>query len=470
MHQQPRVVPWIDWDEWIYVRNGLFSGNFCEQNCAIEVVTMWRCRGRVPHSVDSTAHLVEISSKDSSCYPENSFHRSGTELQLMYSLAVVRAVNGLVDPGQQGLFADSVHNLASRIGLPAWFVELRHDATHNHLPPLAMLREAAQLLLQWYDMNYWKPQANYLQILTSHSVPILSTTTSNNNNINTKRMKRPCPVPAILLDPSPTLVTHICLPVFIQSAISPLATNRPPLVSVSRQAKANADFFMTQKLLWGDTVKHLTSTPTKWAVIVSLIESVVNVGERVSVGQLSIEDLDWSVSQAESWMKCILESTDGLDDQLQKGYSPSSGTGEGLMTSTCIATLLNQRYGALSVEVKEKLTGFMSLLPWWSERQSIAVQNKEASRVNDEALLLQTASTTTDGFISSTSSRSQKRSLPGCDRELGETRSSNLDGIVKGEERDSQATSNSSSNPWLLGSRPGYLSDSGNKLYLLEQI
>lgn len=32
-----------------------------------------------------------------------------------------------------GVFAESIYGLAASIGLPGWFVELRHDATHNQV-------------------------------------------------------------------------------------------------------------------------------------------------------------------------------------------------------------------------------------------------------------------------------------------------------------------------------------------------
>ena len=55
---------------------------------------------------------------------------------------MIRFVNGLVDPLQQGVFARPIYVLAAQIGLPAWIVELRHRSTHEDLPSLEVLREA----------------------------------------------------------------------------------------------------------------------------------------------------------------------------------------------------------------------------------------------------------------------------------------------------------------------------------------
>jgi ribosomal biogenesis protein LAS1 len=41
------------------------------------------------------------------------------------------------------------------LGLPASFVELRHEATHRELPSLVVLRSATQRSLEWLWDYYW---------------------------------------------------------------------------------------------------------------------------------------------------------------------------------------------------------------------------------------------------------------------------------------------------------------------------
>lgn len=84
----------------------------------------------------------------------------------MYAMCIVRAVNGLVEPSQQSYYAESVMSIATKIGLPAWFVDLRHDSTHNTLPTINILRSAARSLLLWYRENYWEQQNIYLENLS----------------------------------------------------------------------------------------------------------------------------------------------------------------------------------------------------------------------------------------------------------------------------------------------------------------
>jgi hypothetical protein len=50
----------------------------------------------------------------------------------------------------------SMYSIAKMIGLPATFVELRHQATHEQLPSLVKLRSAARKALAWIWEYYWK--------------------------------------------------------------------------------------------------------------------------------------------------------------------------------------------------------------------------------------------------------------------------------------------------------------------------
>lgn len=49
-----------------------------------------------------------------------------------------------------------MYTKAKQIGLPASFVELRHEATHGDLPSLVVLRRAAERALDWLWNDYWK--------------------------------------------------------------------------------------------------------------------------------------------------------------------------------------------------------------------------------------------------------------------------------------------------------------------------
>lgn len=55
-----------------------------------------------------------------------------------------------------------MYSIAKTIGLPATYVELRHQATHEELPSLPKLRTATQKALRWIWDYYWAKLPNDL--------------------------------------------------------------------------------------------------------------------------------------------------------------------------------------------------------------------------------------------------------------------------------------------------------------------
>ena len=68
---------------------------------------------------------------------------------------VPRFVTGLLDSHQTAKRKISMYALARTLGLPASYVELRHQATHEELPSLQKLRSAARRALAWIWERYW---------------------------------------------------------------------------------------------------------------------------------------------------------------------------------------------------------------------------------------------------------------------------------------------------------------------------
>ena len=56
-----RITPWRNWDEWLLVKQTLFDGSYEDIRNGLSVVALWKARGKIPHSVESTAHLLEVS-------------------------------------------------------------------------------------------------------------------------------------------------------------------------------------------------------------------------------------------------------------------------------------------------------------------------------------------------------------------------------------------------------------------------
>ncbi|KAF9364219.1 rRNA-processing protein las1 [Mortierella sp. NVP85] len=80
-------------------------------------------------------------------------------------MVFIRFVNGYVDAMQTSNTAKSIAYLAvEKVGMPIWFVELRHTATHDYLPSLTVLRNATQQALAWINDNYWTPQLESIKL------------------------------------------------------------------------------------------------------------------------------------------------------------------------------------------------------------------------------------------------------------------------------------------------------------------
>lgn len=248
MNKLPRLAPWFDWEEWTSVFRGLYSDNLLEAVKAIEMVGLWKMRGKVPHSVDSTALLTSISIRESEMSERPAFF-ARQAIRLEYSIAVIRCVNGLVDGGQQGVFAESVLSLAERLGLPGWIVELRHDATHNDLPSIEVLRAASNQLKCWFREHYWAPQIQHLQslALACASLPLSSTVPASSPPSSAIESD------ALLLDSSPTLMSEVLVPLFLEAVAGRPATSR------CKSMRDLQEVWAMQKTHWVSQIKRLLS-------------------------------------------------------------------------------------------------------------------------------------------------------------------------------------------------------------------
>ncbi|KAI1076267.1 Las1-domain-containing protein [Whalleya microplaca] len=126
-----------------------------EQQHAVSRVSMWMQRGGCPHLVESTALLMAAILSDLH-ETRTRANSSSYAIRAAYSAAFSRFVTGLLDSQQDKQRKLSMYSIAKTIGLPATFVELRHQATHEQLPSLLKLRTAAKRALVWIWDYYWK--------------------------------------------------------------------------------------------------------------------------------------------------------------------------------------------------------------------------------------------------------------------------------------------------------------------------
>jgi ribosomal biogenesis protein LAS1 len=149
----PKIAIWQNNDQeiselkdWFYPENN--DDTMIDRRRALARVKAYHIRGSVPHSVDSTSLLTAAILND---IPSNDID----SIRLTYSMAIIRFVNGLLDPYQRAQHAIPLQVLARSLELPSFLVELRHAATHEGLPSLDLLRNAARRSLDWLWRHYW---------------------------------------------------------------------------------------------------------------------------------------------------------------------------------------------------------------------------------------------------------------------------------------------------------------------------
>ncbi|KIK71399.1 hypothetical protein GYMLUDRAFT_79471 [Collybiopsis luxurians FD-317 M1] len=149
----PRRVPWSSIAELDQVCAAIFAdeNDLDAKTFAINRLAAWKAITALPHAIESTLSILVVIVQD------NCSNTPTLVLRQSYAAAVIRLVNGFVDPLQFGVYARSIAAIAAQLGLPAWLVELRHAATHEDLPSLELLREAARQSMSWLLHNYWLP-------------------------------------------------------------------------------------------------------------------------------------------------------------------------------------------------------------------------------------------------------------------------------------------------------------------------
>jgi hypothetical protein len=182
-----RRVPWRNDQEWHYIYTHLYpiipksqddpiiqNNQSLTQNnkqqLAVNRIKAWNARGKIPHSIECTASFVEIQLTDKQMILNEH------SLRLLYSAAFIRFVNGFIDPQQKGVYAQSMTLVAESLQLPPWFIEIRHQATHDVLPTLPLLRKATEQALDWLYEFYWKPNA------LSHSISESALSANDSND------------------------------------------------------------------------------------------------------------------------------------------------------------------------------------------------------------------------------------------------------------------------------------------------
>ncbi|OIW02806.1 hypothetical protein TanjilG_29582 [Lupinus angustifolius] len=153
-----RLVPWLNWNEWIFVKHALFSNSTSSISSALNRISAWRSRGSLPITIEITASIIEIRLKDP--YFQMVDHASDSDeiLSMLYCMAITRLVNGVIEKTRVKELV-SIAVAAEAIGIPRTLIDIRHEASHRELPSLKVVRTASIKALDWLKSYYWEPQS-----------------------------------------------------------------------------------------------------------------------------------------------------------------------------------------------------------------------------------------------------------------------------------------------------------------------
>ncbi|KAK6137210.1 hypothetical protein DH2020_029047 [Rehmannia glutinosa] len=167
-----KLVPWISWDEWKFVRESLFSSSPNSVASALQRISTWRSRGCIPVAIDVTASIVEIQQKDP--YFRNDLNDSSSQseemLAMLYCMGIMRLVNCVIEKNRKKNEI-SIGEAADAIGIPRMLIDIRHEGSHRDLPSLQLVRLASKKALDWLVSYYWEPQ--------EMAIPIQNNQTAN---------------------------------------------------------------------------------------------------------------------------------------------------------------------------------------------------------------------------------------------------------------------------------------------------
>ncbi|KAF3453124.1 hypothetical protein FNV43_RR03558 [Rhamnella rubrinervis] len=183
-----KLVPWLRWDEWLFVYDSLFSDSVDIVASALRRIATWRSRGCVPVAIEVTASIIEIQLKDPYFRKEQSSDKSGANqfgdallseemLAMLYCMAIIRLVNGVVEKTRKKT-GISIAVAAAAIGIPRMLIDVRHEGSHRELPALPWfavpqlrnyggcnLSKFCEIMfpsvmnaLDWLKVYYWEPQ------------------------------------------------------------------------------------------------------------------------------------------------------------------------------------------------------------------------------------------------------------------------------------------------------------------------
>ncbi|KAJ8894683.1 hypothetical protein PR048_007348 [Dryococelus australis] len=151
-------------EEWDYVCKLVYSDSVVEQTKGYEHLLVWKARvGMLPASVTCTLELLQVHLQDQVLWPRIASGKvpphAAQQLRLTYSTVIMRFLNHLASLFQNTK-NQTLYSVAKKLHIPAWMVNIRHDAAHDgNVPSVDVLRLAAGYALSWLHEYWWKPES-----------------------------------------------------------------------------------------------------------------------------------------------------------------------------------------------------------------------------------------------------------------------------------------------------------------------
>ncbi|XP_022643749.1 uncharacterized protein LOC111243017 [Varroa destructor] len=163
------VVPWSSAREWFTVRDQILSlkPENLEKAQASLIVWILRCDvKRCPPYVEATEHLIRAFVLDARC----STPIENGQLVETFSGAINKFVQLFLERRQHSHANQTEYlsnkQLAEKLDIPIWIIDVRNDCTHHFRSSLSLLRQVSNILIQWLVETYWKRDE---PIVTTHS-------------------------------------------------------------------------------------------------------------------------------------------------------------------------------------------------------------------------------------------------------------------------------------------------------------
>ncbi|KAH0794472.1 ribosomal biogenesis protein LAS1L-like isoform X2 [Histomonas meleagridis] len=128
----------------------LYSNNPHEILLGCARVSAWAAKQSLPIAVEVTASMQREL---------NSPQRNVSAL----SLALIRFINGVVEPFKNANIGVSISTIGASYGVPDFVVTLRHSATHGKMPTFEFAALGAKSALDWLKENYWEEQLSSIE-------------------------------------------------------------------------------------------------------------------------------------------------------------------------------------------------------------------------------------------------------------------------------------------------------------------